>query len=587
MISKNLVINSIEALNNWITSEEIKIQLDSAASIFVQIFSSNCDPKWMLTIESNLRPMMPQAIIAGTTTMGEIAKGKLFIQTTVVSLTFFDKARIQGFLIYNKGEREVELGVEFARKIETDCQQISGIMLYATPYTMNVSLFLEGFSSERKGEYPVFGGGAGDYEAVQKPLIMLNGEYTSKGVLAVVFMSDNIQIDVRTYLGWQALSKEMVITESDGLWVKKIDNQPAFDVLNRYLDIQKDADFFYNVLEFPFLLKRDGIDYAMTPMEVNKENAIKFLMNINEGESVCMGYGNPAIIIEKANDIQNWIRAFNSEAIFLYSCICRRFLLQSEVDLETLPFETIAPTAGFYTYGEIVSQGNQVMLLNATMLAVSMKEGSGKKSKLDTEIEIRKTDSRDPFASQHTRIITRLVNFIKVVTQELEDANEEAKKLAEQDYLTKTNNRMKAHAFIENEIERSKRYEIEFSIIMLDMDFFKKVNDTYGHNVGDEILIHLVKLLKLEIRKIDMLSRWGGEEFLIVMPLTDKESARSTAERIRAVVELSLFTKAIKQTCSFGVASYKKGESIEMLIDRADKALYEAKLKGRNCVVTK
>ncbi|AFA48410.1 sensor domain-containing diguanylate cyclase [Acetobacterium woodii] len=586
MISKNLVINSIEELINWVASKEIKIQLDSAASILVQVFSSNCDPEWMLAIESNLRPMMPQAVIAGTTTMGEIAKGKLFIHTTVVAITFFDKARIQGFLRH-KDKKEVDLGIAFAQKIETDCQQIAGTMLYATPNTMNVSLFLEGFSTARKGTYPVFGGGAGDYHVVQKPVIMLNGEYTSTGVLAVVFMSDDIQIDVRTYLGWQALSKEMVITESDGLWIKKIDDQPAFDVLNRYLDIQNDDEFFYNVLVFPFLFKRDGINYAMTPIEVNDEKAIKVIMNINEGESVCIGYGNPAIIIEKANDIQNWVRAFNSEAIFLYSCICRRFLLQGEVDLETIPFETIAPTAGFYTYGEIVSQGSQVMFLNATMLAVSMKEGCGKKPKLEAQIEISKTDPRDPFTSQHTRIITRLVNFIKVVTQELEEANEEARRLAEQDYLTKTNNRMKAHEFIKNEIERSKRYELEFSIIMLDMDFFKKVNDTYGHNIGDEILIYLVKLLKLEIRKIDMLSRWGGEEFLIVMPLTDKEGARITAERIRAVVELSLFPNAIKQTCSFGVASYQKGESIEMLIDRADKALYEAKLKGRNCVVTK
>lgn len=113
------------------------------------------------------------------------------------------------------------------------------------------------------------------------------------------------------------------------------------------------------------------------------------------------------------------------------------------------------------------------------------------------------------------------------------------------------------------------------------------MNDTYGHNLGDEILIQLVKLIALEIRTIDMLSRWGGEEFLIIMPMTASDGAKITAERIRTVVEQTEFTRGLRQTCSFGVTAYKKGESLETLIDRADKALYEAKIKGRNGVITK
>ena len=212
--------------------------------------------------------------------------------------------------------------------------------------------------------------------------------------------------------------------------------------------------FFLNVIEFPLLIERHGIQYAKTPMEVNEENAIKFITDLEEGEIVCIGYGNPSVMIEKANDIQNRIQTFNPEAVFLYSCICRRFLLQSEVDLETRPFETIAPTSGFYTYGEIYSQGKYVMLLNATMVAVSMKERDGKKLENGNEKRIEKSKSLDPFTSQHSRIISRLVNFIRVVTEELEDANNEARRLAERDYLTQAYNRMKAHDSIKNEIKR-------------------------------------------------------------------------------------------------------------------------------------
>ena len=587
MITKILTIHSIDTLNEWIQVSEIKNNSKRFESVFIQIYASKRDPEWMMDIEAALRQALPQGLIIGATSMGEIAEGRLFINATVISFAFFEKTLVQGILISVKNETEAVLGKQLAQKIENSGHDVAGVMLLATPYTMDVSEFLKGFSAGRRGDYPVFGGGAGDYEAVQEPLIILNNEHTSKGVLAVVFIGEDIHIDIHTYLGWQPLSKEMMVTETDGLWVKKIDDQPAFEVFHRYLDIQNDEDFFYNVLEFPLLLKRNSIEFAKTPMEVNADNAIKFIASIEEGESVCIGYGNPAVMIEKAWDIQNSIQTFNPDAIFLYSCICRRFLLQSEVDLETKPFESIAPTAGFYTFGEICSQGSEVELLNATMLAVSMKEGEGKRRGIEFENQIAKTELLDPFTSQHTRIISRLVNFIKVVTEELEEANEEARRLAERDYLTQVYNRMKAHEFIENEIERCNRYNLEFSAIMLDMDFFKNVNDTYGHNAGDEILIHLVKLLTLEIRKIDMLSRWGGEEFLIIMPLTDLEGARIIAERIRAIIELTSFPRNISQTCSFGVTTYKKGESFERLIDRVDKALYEAKLRGRNCVVIK
>ncbi|WP_414151625.1 diguanylate cyclase [Acetobacterium carbinolicum] len=587
MISKIITINTIEMLNEYVLTEECKNHLNCSASVFVQVFSAVRDPCWMMAIESTLRESMPGGVIVGATTMGEIAVGRLLINTTVISFAFLEKTKIMGFLVNGDDGNEIDLGTNFAKKIERSCRGIAGIMLLATPFTMDVSVFLNGFSAARSGRYPVFGGGAGDYEAEQEPLIALNGKCTSKGVLAVVFMGNDIQIDMHTYLGWQPLSKEMVITETDGLWVKKIDDEPAYEVFHRYLDIQNDEDFFLNVLEFPLLLKRNGILYAKVPMRVNEEKAIKFIAELKEGEKVCIGYGNPSVMIEKANDIQNRIQAFKPEAIFLYSCICRRYLLQSEVDLETRPFESIAPTSGFYTYGEIYSQGHYVMLLNATMVAVSMKERNGNKLIKKQEKRIEKPKLLDPFSSQHSQIISRLVNFIRVVTEELEQANAEARRLAERDYLTQAYNRMKAHAFIKNEIERCDRYDHVFSIIMLDMDFFKKVNDTFGHNLGDEILIHLVNLLSREIRTVDMLSRWGGEEFLIIMPKTDSDGAKITAERIRIVIEQTQFTRGLTQTCSFGVTAYKKGESIESMIDRVDNALYEAKLRGRNCVVTK
>lgn len=623
MISKVLSINQIETLKKWLQTEEIKNQTKRSLSVFVQIFSARGDPQWLTEIESAIRVIAPLAVIVGSSTMGEIGKGRLLTNTSVISFVFFENTPVQGFLVDTENQDEAVVGKSFSERIESKCQKIAGVLLLATSSSMDASNFLKGFSAGRRGSYPVFGAGAGVYEGEQKPIISFNHQFSSSGVVAVVFTGDDIDIVVHTYLGWEPLSKELTLTETDGLWLKTIDDQPAFEVYHRYLNIQDDEDFFLNVLEFPLLVERNGIVYAKTPIEVKDHHDIKFIADIKQGESAQIGYGNPAMIIKNARDIQDRVQAFNPEGIFIYSCTCRRFLLQNEVELETKAFQTIAPTAGFYTHGEIYSHEETVMLLNATMVVVSMKEGTSKQvENTDEKKPLIRRDNRmisrlvnffrgvtaggvrkasengieksiaeptmvDPFNRQNNRIISQLVNFIKVVTAELELANQEATRLAERDYLTQVYNRLKGHEFLQNEMARCNRYGLECAIIMLDVDFFKKVNDTYGHNIGDEVLIQLVKILTQEIREVDVLSRWGGEEFLVIMPLIDEEGAKNAAERLRAVVERTPFTQGLRQTASFGVATYKKGESTETFIDRADKALYEAKQNGRNCVVSK
>ncbi|TYC83930.1 GGDEF domain-containing protein [Acetobacterium wieringae] len=630
MISRIISINQIETLKKWLQTEEIKNQTKRSMAVFVQIFSARSEPQWLTEIEAAIRVVAPLAVIVGSSTMGEISEGRLLTNTSVISFVFFEKTGVQGFLVDTKNQDEALVGKNLSEKIESQCQKIAGVLLLATSSSMDVSHFLKGFSAGRRGTYPVFGAGAGVYEGEQKPIVTLNHHFSSSGVVAVVFTGDDIDIVVHTYLGWEPLSKELTLTETDGLWLKTIDNQPAFEVYHRYLNIEDDENFFLNVLEFPLLVERNGVVYAKTPNEVKDHHDIKFIADIKQGESARIGYGNPAMIIQNARAIQDRVQAFHPEGIFIYSCTCRRFLLQNEVELETKAFQTIAPSAGFYTHGEIVSHEETVMLLNATMVTVSMKEGVGKPpeavletgpTELRTGQPCNRRDNRmiarlvkffsrgnagggrkaaenggeklsaeamvDPFNRQNNRIISQLVNFIKVVTAELEQANQEARLLAERDYLTQVYNRLKGHELLQSEITRCNRYGQECAIIMLDVDFFKQVNDTYGHNIGDAVLVQLVKLLAREIRSVDVLCRWGGEEFLVLMPQIDAEGAKNAAERLRAVVEATPFTQGLRQTASFGVTTYKQGESPEAFIDRADKALYEAKQKGRNCVVLK
>ena len=156
---------------------------------------------------------------------------------------------------------------------------------------------------------------------------------------------------------------------------------------------------------------------------------------------------------------------------------------------------------------------------------------------------------------------------------------------ATHDALTGTYNRNKFNEVFQKEIRRNKRYQHDLSIIILDIDHFKTINDNYGHQIGDEVLKALPQILRTCIREHDILARWGGEEFMILLPETNIENAFKVAEKIRVKIENQKFTKRyLNLTSSFGVSSLKEDDTPENLIHRADNALYKSKHSGRNLV---
>lgn len=167
---------------------------------------------------------------------------------------------------------------------------------------------------------------------------------------------------------------------------------------------------------------------------------------------------------------------------------------------------------------------------------------------------------------------------------------QELEYLASTDALTGLANRRTLMLRAEQELARAKRYGSELSLLMADIDFFKKVNDTYGHQAGDIVLKKLASVFLLALRDIDFAARFGGEEFVLLLPETNAENALKTAERLRASVndiQISLPQGELVQcTISIGVASYSSSgnDSVEKLISGADKALYAAKETGRNKV---
>ena len=173
-----------------------------------------------------------------------------------------------------------------------------------------------------------------------------------------------------------------------------------------------------------------------------------------------------------------------------------------------------------------------------------------------------------------------LENLVQQRTEELETINNELTKeklvlqqLSSRDSLTGLFNRFKLEESFEYELKQSRRYNTELSVILMDIDDFKSVNDNYGHNVGDIFLKEIAEILKTSFRDVDTVGRWGGEEFLILLPKTNLEDSKQIAEEVRKKIELYSFTEINNRTASFGVATHSNNESLSTLLNRADKAL--------------
>lgn len=156
------------------------------------------------------------------------------------------------------------------------------------------------------------------------------------------------------------------------------------------------------------------------------------------------------------------------------------------------------------------------------------------------------------------------------------------KLISNTDYLTGIYNRKKINFVLNFFYSKYKRNSLAFGVMILDIDFFKKVNDTYGHNTGDKILIEFTQVVKKNIREIDIFGRWGGEEFILVVDSGDENKIFLFAEKIRKSIENHNFYKNIKITASIGATLFKEKDSIEGLISRADQALYLSKNDTRN-----
>lgn len=200
------------------------------------------------------------------------------------------------------------------------------------------------------------------------------------------------------------------------------------------------------------------------------------------------------------------------------------------------------------------------------------------------EVKNRRKDGTSYWLEQHViPILNKKSNIDYFISIGIDvTAKKELQKLATTDKLTGIYNRRRVDEFLQIQIELTKRHSQNLSIIIIDIDFFKSVNDTYGHQVGDSVLIKTVQIISNNLRKSDIFGRYGGEEFIVICPQTNQEEAFVLAQKLGSAIENHEFETVGKKTISMGIAQLEDNDDEKTLFEKADKALYKAKNSGRN-----
>lgn len=548
------------------------------SAILVSVFTHWNDREVLGKLTGKLSHQLPQAYIVGSTSSGGIMEGRLEMHSTVLSFMVFENTRLR-VQTFSDQTDSVEDGARFLAECR-EMEDLVGIEFMATLRSFNAHGFF-GQLAELSPEVAVFGGGADTYAPDEDICVFSGDTILDAGMVAVCFMSSSLSIRVEAGIGWRPLGSPMKITATHGnLIIRELDNKPAVSIYEKYLKIYPNEHFHQNTLTFPLMLERDGVSLARLPDAYTEDGALVFNASCNEGEYVRLAYGDTSEILDNTRRMQDNLMRDTPEAILIFSCVTRRIFLQGSVKYELHHYQDIAPVAGLYTHGEINRQGGPIQMLNMTLVSVGFREGPQK----NVEKRLSQTDEME--VNDNLSLAQRLACFITVTAAELEVASRKLAILACQDRLTELFNRGEIESRLKQSVEDMREQGKPVSVIMIDLDNFKSINDTFGHETGDHVLKTMAKVLKDCIRQGDAAGRWGGEEFLVALPGVGVEEACRVAERIRRTICEKELLPDRQVTASLGVAEVLPGEDYLAFYHRLDENLYTAKHSGKNRVVS-
>ena len=373
----------------------------------IQFYTSITDEKKLKEALIRLQNDFPNCKLIGATTAGEIAHAKMYENEMVVSLSLFKKSSVK--TIYTP-YINAQSGISTA---DTICSEDTKALILLSEGLLGEEYesFIKGIK-EGHPDVLVAGGLAGDSFKLQRTMVIHEGEIYERGCVAVSFTSKELYADNRYNLNWYSLGKEFTITKAKGKAVEEIDGENALELFKKYLGPNIFEHDISSLPDFQFLYKDGSMVISRTPMRIEGEKII-FAAPIKEGQRVRFGFSNAASVISGANEISAKLQNKPAQAIYIFSCVSRKILLGEVLENEFKAFENVAPTAGFFTYGEFYSTDENNALLNCTTTILTLSESPKKVKKK------KKTTLPTRARTKDSLTFKVLANFIEQTSNEL------------------------------------------------------------------------------------------------------------------------------------------------------------------------
>lgn len=474
----NTYYEGYESLKKFVIDNRAVLLDNRNCAILVQVFTGICEENHIRDLCKQLRKLIPNIQIIGTTTNGEIMNGLVSGLKTVLSFSVFNHSNIKVAFMEMREESVFELGRTIATRLNSDQARV--LILFSTALNMNGTHLLKGVQSVNSA-LPVCGGIAGNNLTDKDYFVFCNEYLTSSGVVGVSIESHCLSVTCQSHLGWQPIGKEMTITRAEGSRVYTIDYIPAFQVFRRYLGNDRALNIT-DAVEFPLIIYKNGLEIARSSALRYDDDSIGLFGDMAEGDKVRFSYGHFDMILEKVDSLLQKIKQQPVESIFVYSCASRRSFLQLSAEMETLPLQDIAPTAGFFTSGEFFHADNSNQFLNATMTMLALSESSDVKSLTLSNPELwpKKAPSsvasvKDNLANKSVKVLKTLTHLINTVTGELNERTAELEEANQALYIS--------------EERFSKAFHCNpdpISITSIDEGRYVEVNDAWLNHMGYE-----------------------------------------------------------------------------------------------------
>lgn len=516
----------------------------------------------------------PEAEIAGMTTAGGIENGRMHLRQTIVTIQFFEKSDVHAAIYDFSKESMSALG----ERALADCQKekdLSAVLLFLTQQYYDFEPFLTALDKLSK-DIPICGGYAHTYLQEDGIYVFTKDAILSCGILLVTF-SGNVKVMTQSVMGWQPLGRTMTITAMDGpLVIRSLDHEPAAYFYQKYLH---STDFEKSQLLFPLVRNAHQFRLAVLPLDAKSDGALQTNVISHVGDQVQMAYGDPDQVILSSRKALDHIEGFAPEGMLLLSCVTRRYFLKEDVHQILSAYGDFCVAPGGYVNGELIRIEGKTQTTNMTLVSISFREG---------EAPIRNTPKK-----HHTPVVLgealstvqRLATFITETTKELAETQKQLSFAASHDSFTGLLNRGSIEKMLCRCHEDASARQLAFSALMIDLDTFKHINDTFGHNKGDEVIREVAAIMKRMIRPTDFAGRWGGDEFVIILPGTTLANARIVASRLQQAFQTIRLPDHSFLTASIGCTTASPDETEQTFYKRMDDALYLAKEGGRNRII--